>query len=137
LLGVAASQNNILPVQVLESGAFLSLGTVVSPVVSARYGTSILKAKLSYENGAEANIDLKFGSIETLPLANGETGKLTIHVSRGADVGFGPGRGGTITVSGGALGVVFDGRGRPLDLPSDPVRRRELIKKWNWTLGGG
>lgn len=137
LLGVAASQNNILPVQVLESGAFLSLGTVVSPVVSARYGTSILKAKLSYENGAEANIDLKFGSIETLPLANGETGKLTIQVLRGADVGFGPGRGGTIPVSGGALGVVFDGRGRPLDLPDDPVRRRELIKKWTWTLGGG
>lgn len=137
LLGVAASQNNILPVQVLESGAFLSVGTVVSPVVSAKYGTSILKAKISYENGAAANIDLKFGSIETLPLTNGETGKLTIQVARGADVGFGPGRGGTIPVSGGALGVVFDGRGRPIDLPSDPVRRREIIKKWNWTLGGG
>jgi hypothetical protein len=40
-------------------------------------------------------------------------------------------------VTGGALGIVFDGRGRPLDMPSDPVRRRELIKKWNWTLGGG
>jgi hypothetical protein len=137
LLGVAASQNNILPVQVLESGAFLSVGTVVSPVVSARYGASILKAKLTYENGAEAAIDLKFGFIETLPLANGETGKLKIQTSRGTDVGFGPGRGGEIPVSGGALGVVFDGRGRPLDMPSDPVRRRELIKKWHWTLGGG
>ena len=137
MLGVAASQNNILPVQVLESGAFLSIGTVVSPVVSARYGASILKARLTYENGTEAAIDLKFGSLETLPLANGETGKLIIQVSHGADVGFGPGRGGTIPVSGGALGVVFDGRGRPLDLPSDPVRRRELIKKWNWSLGGG
>jgi hypothetical protein len=31
LLGAAAAQNNILPVQVLESGAFLSVGTVVSP----------------------------------------------------------------------------------------------------------
>ena len=55
---------------------------------------------------------------------------------RGADVGFGSGRSGTIPVSGGALGVVFDGRGRPLELPSDAVRRRELIKKWTWTLGG-
>ena len=137
LLGVAASQNNILPVQVLESGAFLSVGTVVSPVVSSKIGTSILKAKLSYENGAEANVDLKFGSIETLPLANGETGKLTIQAARATDVGFGPGRGGVIPVSGGALGVVFDGRGRPLVLSSDPVRRRDLIKKWHWTLGGG
>lgn len=136
LLGVAASQNNILPVQVLESGAFLSVGTVVSPVASARYGASILKARLSYDNGAEAPIDLKMGSIETLPLGNGETGKLTIQTARGVDVGFGPGRGGTIPISGGALGVVFDGRGRPLDMPSDPARRRDLIKKWNWTLGG-
>lgn len=136
LLGAAASQNNILPVQVLESGAFLSVGTVVSPVVSASYGTPILKAKLSYENGAEARVDLKYGSIETLPLTNGETGTLSIQGLRGADVGFGPGRSGTIPVSGGALGVVFDGRGRPLELPSDAVRRRELIKKWNWTLGG-
>lgn len=137
LLGVAASQNNILPVQVLESGAFLSAATVVSPVVSAKYGASILRAKLTYESGVEAQIDLKYGSLETLPLAIGETGKLAIQVSKGADIGFGPGRGKEIQVSGGALGIVFDGRGRPLDLPTDPVRRRELIKKWNWTLGGG
>jgi hypothetical protein len=136
LLGVTASQNNILPVQVLESGAFLSVGTVVAPVVSAAYGTPILRATLTYENGTESRMDLKYGSLETLPLSSGEAGKLTVQCLRGADVGFGPGRGGTIPVSGGALGVVFDGRGRPLDLPADGVRRRELIKKWNWTLGG-
>jgi hypothetical protein len=136
LLGAAASQNNILPVQVLESGAFLSVGTVVSPVVSAGYGTPILRGKLNYDNGTEARVELKYGSLETLPLSSGEAGKLTIQCLRGADVGFGPGRGGTIPVSGGALGVVFDGRGRPLDLPADAVRRRELIKKWIWTLGG-
>jgi hypothetical protein len=136
LLGVAASQNNILPVQVLESGAFLSVGTVVSPVVSANFGTPILRGKLTYENGTEARVELKYGSLETLPLSSGEAGNLTVQCLRGADVGFGPGRGGTIPVSGGALGVVFDGRGRPLDLPSDAVRRREIIKKWNWTLGG-
>jgi hypothetical protein len=136
LLGAAASQNNILPVQVLESGAFLSMGTVVSPVVSANYGTPVLRAKLTYKNGTEARVDLKYGSIEALPLLSGETGSLNIQCLHGADVGFGPGRSGTIPVSGGALGVVFDGRGRPLDLPADGVRRRELIKKWTWTLGG-
>lgn len=137
MLGAAASQNNILPVQVLESGAFLSVGTVVSPVVAGRYGASILKAKVVYESGAEAAVDLKYGFLETLPLGNGETGKLTIQAGRGVDVGYGPGRGvKNLSITGGALGVVFDGRGRPLDLPSDPVRRRELIKKWNWSMGG-
>lgn len=136
LLGAAASQNNILPVQVLESGAFLSVGTLVAPVVTANYGVSILRAKLTYQNGSEARVDLKYGSIETLPLSSGETGTLTIQCLHGADIGFGPGRGGTTTVTGGAHGIVFDGRGRPLVLPADGVRRRELIKKWSWTLGG-
>lgn len=136
LLGAAASQNNILPVQVFESDAFLSMGTVISPVVAASYGTVILRAKLNYENGAEARLELKYGSIETLPLSSGEVGRLSIQGLCGADVGLGPGGSVTIPVSGGVLGVVFDGRGRPLDLPSDAVRRRELIKKWNWSLAG-
>jgi hypothetical protein len=136
LLGAAAAQNNILPVQVIDSGAFLSVGTVVVPVVSANYGVPILRATLTYENGSEARVDLKYGSLESLPLSSGETGKLEIQCLHGADVGFGHGHGGTISVTGGALGVVFDGRGRPLNLPADAVRRRELIKKWNWTLGG-
>ncbi len=136
LLGAAAGRNNLLPVQVLDSGAFMSMGTVVSPVVSATYGAQILRARLAYEDGTEARADLKFGTLELLPLPSGQAARLNLQPVGRADVGFGPGRGGTIPVSGGALGVVFDGRGRPLDLPSDPVRRRELIKKWHWTLGG-
>lgn len=136
LLGAAAARNNLLPVQVLDSGAFVSVGTVVAPVVSANYGTPILRAKLVYENGVEARADIKFGTLDTLPLQSGQGGKLTLQPLHGADVGFGPGRSGTLPVSGGALGVVFDGRGRPLNLPKDAVRRRELIKKWRWTLGG-
>jgi hypothetical protein len=136
LLGVAAARNNYLPVQVLESGAFLSVGTVVAPVVSAAYGTTILRALLVYANKTEARIQIKSGTLESLPLPSGETGRLSLQPARGVDVGFGPGRSGTISVSGGALGVVFDGRGRPLNLPADPAKRRELIKRWHMALGG-
>lgn len=136
LLGAAAARDNLLPVQVLDSGAFVSVGTVVAPVVSAHYGVPILRAKLIYENGVEARADVKFGTLDTLPLQSGQAGKLTLQPLHEADVGFGPGRSGALPVSGGALGVVFDGRGRPLNLPADAVRRRELIKKWRWTLGG-
>ena len=34
------------------------------------------------------------------------------------------------------MGVVIDARGRPLVLPEDPVRRRELLKKWLFSVGG-
>jgi hypothetical protein len=138
LLGAAAAKNNLLTVQVMESGAFLSAGTVIAPVVSTSYGTPILRARLMYENGTEARVDLKYGTIETIPLTGNQIGKLSLQLLQGADVGYGPGHAPheAITIRGGALGIVFDGRGRPLGLPSDAVRRRELIKKWRWTLGG-
>ena len=135
LLGAAAARNSILPVQILESGAFQSLGTVVSIAASASYGTLVARVRLTYDDGHEAQADVKYGSLELLPLGNNQSAKLTLRPSHGADVGFGPGRSGAVRVSGGALGVVIDGRGRPLVLPDDPVRRHELVKKWLWSVG--
>jgi len=136
LLGVAGERNNYLPVQVIDSGAFIGVGTVISIVASANYGDQVLRAKLVYSDGTEARADVKFGGLEILPLPNGQTARLSLQPTSRADAGLGPGRSGTIPVTGGALGVVIDARGRPLSLPSDPVRRRELLKKWYYTVGG-
>jgi hypothetical protein len=136
LLGVAAARNHYLPVQVIDSGAFIGLGTVVSVKASASYGEHVLRAKLTYSDGTDARADVRFGGLEVLPLASGQTARLSLQPLQRADAGLGPGRSGGVTVTGGALGVVIDARGRPLQLPSDPVRRRELIKKWHYTVGG-
>jgi hypothetical protein len=136
LLGAASVSNSLLPVQVLESGAFQSLGTVVSVIASANVGSQIVRARLTDENGTETLADVKFGSLEVLPLPTGQSAKLSLQPQRGANVGFGSGRGGTVPVSGGSMGVVIDGRGRPLVLPADGARRQELIEKWLWTVGG-
>lgn len=136
LLGVAAVRNNYLPVQVIDSGAFIGLGTVLSVISSANYGEQVLRVKMTYSDGTDARADVKFGGLEVLPLPSGGTARLTLQPLQRADIGMGPGRGGSITVTGGALGVVIDARGRPLQFPSDPVRRRELIKKWYYTVGG-
>lgn len=135
-LGAAAEINNLMPVHVLESGAFLRLATVISPVSDVHFGTPVLRARLVRENGNESRVEVKAGSIEILPLPPGEEARLELQPYHRADVGFGPGRGGRVSVIGSALGVVLDARGRPLSLPADPVRRRELIKKWLWTMGG-
>ena len=136
LLGVAASRSHYLPVQVIESGAFIGLGTVVSVIASASYGDQVLRARLSYADGTEARAEVKFGGLEILPLPNGQTARLSLQSFHRADAGLGPGKSGTVTVTGGALGVVIDARGRPLQLPSDPVRRRELMKRWSYAVGG-
>jgi len=136
LLGVAGERNNFLPVQVIDSGAFIGVGTVVSVIASAKYGDSILRGKLTYADGTEARLDVKFGGLEILPLPSGQSARLNLQPASRANAGLGPGKSGTVTVTGGALGVVIDARGRPLQLPSDPVRRRDLIKKWYYTVGG-
>jgi hypothetical protein len=136
LLGAAAEQNSLLSVQVLFSGAFQELGTVVSVAGEAGYGTPILRVRLTADNKNETRIEVKSGGLEVLPLGPGQTAKLSLQPLHHADVGFGPGRAKTVTVTGGALGVVFDARGRPLTFTPDAVRRRELMKKWLWTLGG-
>lgn len=136
-LGAAAAVIPVLAVQVLDSNAFLHLGTVVSPVGNARPGTPILRLKMTYESGHEASLDVNQGTLEVLPLPAGQTARLLLTPLHRYDVGMGePGRGGGLRVMGGALGVVIDARGRPLRLPDDPARRVELFKKWLWTLGG-
>ncbi len=136
LLGVAAARNQYLPVQVIDSGAFIGLGTIISVNASANYGEQVLRGKLTYEDGTDARVDVKFGGLEILPLPSGKTARLSLQPLSRADAGLGPGRSGVISITGGAMGVIIDARGRPLRLPSDPVRRRELIKKWYYTVGG-
>jgi hypothetical protein len=136
LLGAAAESNQLLPVQVLESGAFMSLGTIVSVISSASYGQPVLRARLTYEDGTEARAEVKFGGLEILPLAMGQTARLSLQPLQRSDVGNGPSRNAAVQVAGGVMGVVIDARGRPLTLPDDAVRRRELLKKWLWSVGG-
>ena len=105
-------------------------------LASANYGDQVLRAKLTYEDGTEARAEVKFGGLEILPLPSGQTGRLSLQPLHRADAGLGAGRSGSVPVTGGAMGVIIDARGRPLQLPSDPVRRRELMKRWSYAVGG-
>ena len=78
--------------QVLESGAFMSLGTVVSVISSTTYGTPVLRARLTYEDGTDAHAEVKFGGLEILPLGIGQTARLTLQPLQRSDIGNGPGR---------------------------------------------
>ncbi|MFN2212051.1 MAG: glutamate mutase L [Anaerolineales bacterium] len=136
-IGAAAAINPYLSVQVLESSAFLNLATVITPMASVRAGTPILRLKVVYESGDETSLEIKQGTLEALPIPMGEAAKIRLQPLHRSDVGMGgSGRGGSVRVVGGILGVIIDARGRPTPLPKDLGRRRDLYKKWLWTLGG-
>lgn len=136
-LGAAAAVNPILTSQVLDSSTFLNLGTVVSPVGEARPGTPVLRVKVKYEGGNETSLDVKAGTIELLHLPVGQPAQLHLQPLHRFDIGMGgAGRGGSLRVVGGVLGVVIDARGRPVLLPADPAKRRDTLNKWRWSIGG-
>jgi hypothetical protein len=92
---------------------------------------------MTLEDGFETTMDVKEGELEVIPLSPGKSARLKLQPFHRYDIGMGgAGRGGTLNVVGSALGVVIDARGRPLTLPEDPDRRKEIYRKWLWMLGG-
>ena len=136
-VGAAAGLLPMITVQVLESGSFVSLGTVVSPVGRGREGKPVLRIRIEPESGGEPIEGIvRYGQLVLLPLRQGEHARMTLRPEKGFDVGFGGrGKAGALRVAGGALGVIFDARGRPLELSKDPAHRRELNQKWLYDIG--
>ena len=136
-VGAAAGLLPMITVQVLESGSFVSLGTVVSPVGRGREGKPVLRIRIEPESGGEPIEGIvRYGQLLLLPLRQGEHARMTLRPEKGFDVGFGGrGKAGALRVAGGALGVIIDARGRPLELSNDPAHRRELNQKWLYDIG--
>lgn len=136
-LGAISGINSILPVQVLESGVFMNLGTVICPISRARYNTPIMQVRLEYEQGSETLVEVRQGTLVQLPLAMGQSAR--IHLTTMGATEIDPrGKRGRVSfkIVGGACGAVIDARGRPLKLPSDAARRRDMLHKWAMAVGG-
>jgi hypothetical protein len=135
-IGSAADANPLVTVQALDTTNFLNLCFVVSPVGSAKRGTPVLRIRVKIGNREESVVDVKYGNLEVIPLPLGQSANVHLQPFYRFDVGMGgPGRGGSVKVMGGVFGIVIDARGRPIALPAEPNRRRDLLRKWAWTLG--
>ncbi|MHC4504245.1 MAG: glutamate mutase L, partial [Planctomycetota bacterium] len=113
-------------------------GAVVAPFGKYPRRGKVLEATVELAGGRR---ELSFGEGEgegqfaRVELAAGEEARAHLRPARGVDVGEGPGREREVTLRGGEAGIVFDCRGRPLVLPSDPEERRGRIASWLETLG--
>lgn len=135
-LGATARVTPLLTVQSLDATNFANLCTIISLVGNAPLGTPILRVRMTGEEGVESEQEIKYGSLVVIKLPLGQAGTLHLTPLHRFDVGMGGlGRGGTVKVIGGIMGVVIDARGRPLRLPPEPSRRRELLNNWLITTG--
>ena len=81
--------------------------------------------------------EVPYGSLAVVPLLPGERAALTLRPEQGLDIGAGAGKAATpqFEIEGGAVGIVVDARGRPLELPTDVDRRQARLLDWFQSTG--
>ena len=135
-LGAVAAHNPVLSIQAFDSGVITHLGHVIAPLGRAAPGRKIMNVVVESEQVRRLENEVSFGTLDVISLEPGQMVKVTVQPRRGFDIGLGPGKGTTMTMPMGRVGLIIDARGRPLQLPTDDVARRTLIRQWLWDLGG-
>ena len=140
MLGSVAAVAPEVAAQMTENDAMPSLlGTAVSVTGRPEDGQPAVRAFLEYEDGKKDNIEVTAGALARLAVPHGRRALLSLYPAPGVDVGLGPGQQARASepVEGGALGLIIDTRGRPLDLPTATMERMARLREWRTALGIG
>ncbi|MBT4317177.1 MAG: methylaspartate mutase, partial [Candidatus Marinimicrobia bacterium] len=116
--------------EVFDNDCLIRLGTCVSPVGKAKPKSKMADVTMSFKDGSTKTIEIKEGSLEMLEFPYEEV-KVHIEPSRGIDVGAGKGEPLDSVIYGGVVGLIFDGRNRPITLSTDPSQRIDSLLNWS------
>jgi uncharacterized protein (TIGR01319 family) len=129
--------SRILPeaaAEVFERDCLEDLGTCAAPVFGRRRKGQCLRYSLAPRSGPVQSGTLEIGDIKRLPLETGEVAELSLWPKRGVDAGAGKGKPWCGAVTGGPLGVLLDGRGRPIQWPEEKASRLAVVSGWRRVL---
>jgi len=110
---------------ILFADCLCPLATCIAPFGHRAWPGSLGTVRL-LRSGGNVEADMRPGRVIRLDLPPGERAQLEVLPRAGVDVGRGPGQPLRDMVSGAVLGIVVDGRGRPLAEPS-PQRCAEWL----------
>jgi len=128
-LGVLAEVHPKASLEVFERDCLIYLGTCVAARGEVKEGKPVFTFEVQGETLRESG-SITAGELRLLPLGPDETAMVTIQPSRGIDLGGGPGKRVARQARGGTVGLIFDGRGRPLRLPEGRKECRGLMTEW-------
>mgnify|MGYP003969532299 FL=1 len=116
--------------EVFHKDCLIRLGTCIAPVGKKKSKALILTADLTFTDGKSKSIQLREGDFIQMDAPH-EPIKAKLTPAKKMDIGGGVGEIIQTEIYGGVTGLVFDGRGRPLDIPTDQGKRLELLRKWS------
>ena len=128
-----SEQARIAALEVFEKDCLIRLGTCIAPVGDFEGKKEILKAELEFSNGDNSEISLDHGQLVLID-ADYEEISIKLFPSKGVDVGAGVSEPIQTKVYGGQVGIIFDGRGRPLKLSHEPTKRLFDLRNWSNAL---
>ena len=136
-LGVLAEVHPQAATEVFNKDCLIHLGTCIAPAGESKSGKGAIMAyTIELPGGKVEKGALEFGAMKLIPLGFDEakslplTAKATFEPARGFDLGAGKGTKVERTVSGGVVGLILDGRGRPFAVPTDDETRVTKLKEW-------
>jgi len=125
-----AEQARIAALEVFEKDCLIRLGTCIAPVGNVNGSEKILNVNLEFKNGDKKNIDIGFGDLIRIKVGYEEV-KATLTPGKSVDVGAGTGEQINTKIFGGQVGIIIDGRGRPLQIEKSSSKRISDLKKWS------
>lgn len=142
-MGALAVVNPEAAAQALERDCLVTWGTAFVPDIAPRAGEPVvLNVQVQPARGGRLDADVKLGSLELIPLGEGEKANVEIQGARGVSWSGSTGIPGGIKgsvfrreVQGGTVGLLVDARGRPLPLPDHSDRQRDKVQEWMWEAG--
>lgn len=116
--------------QVFDYDCIVKCGHCISPIGTGKEGDPMITVV-----GDGINEDIKVGQIKVIPLGRHEFKNVTITPTKNFDLGAGKGKEIQAKLEGGTVGIVIDGRGRPLVLPTDNATRIAKLREWLEAMG--
>ena len=125
-----AEQARVAALEVFEKDCLIRLGTCIAPVGKLSGSENPLQVNLEFKNGEKKDIEVRYGELIRIE-AEYEEIKAVLTPAKGVDVGAGDGEQISTTIFGGQVGIIFDGRGRPLEIDASSSKRISNLKKWS------
>jgi len=117
-------------VEVFKKDCLIRLGTCIAPVGKSKPGKVILTAEITLPDGNALKHELKTGELIQID-APFEPMDAKLTPSRNMDIGAGRGESIHTKIYGGTVGIILDGRGRPLELPETDAERIAKLQEWS------
>ena len=133
-LGVLSCAHAEIATEVFNRDCLIPLGPVIAPLGAIKEGEAVMHVTMELAPGDE-EFTVLGGEIKLVSLGIGECACLHIRPARHLDLGGGRGKVVDVTVEGGVVGMVFDGRGRPLVLSDDDEVRQRQLQQWLMAIG--